>query len=83
MYDKWMAEILLDNILLVMQDQKFGKDLSAHIVGGTKKLERLIEEGKITAEKPCNAQNGKWYCNASEVLRHCRCMQKKSKKNKR
>lgn len=80
MYDERMAEILLDNILIVMQGQKFGKDMSAYIVGGKKKLERLIAEGKITAEKTCNSQNGKWYCNASEVLRHCRCMKKESKR---
>lgn len=27
-------EILLENILLFMEDQKFGKELSARIVGG-------------------------------------------------
>lgn len=50
----------------------FGKNVSAIIVGGKVKLERLVGEGKIRAEKPANAQNGKWYCNASDVLRHAK-----------
>lgn len=50
----------------------FGKSVSAIIVGGRTKLERLVGEGKIRAEKPANAQNGKWYCNASDVLRHAK-----------
>lgn len=48
------------------------KSVSATIVGGRTKLERLVGEGKIRAEKPTNAQNGKWYCNASDVLRHAK-----------
>lgn len=50
----------------------FSKSVSATIVGGRTKLEKLIGEGKIRAEKPANAQNGKWYCNASDVLRHAK-----------
>lgn len=70
------AEIALENILLVMDTMTFGKDVAAMIVGGQKKLERLISDGKIAADKPCNKQNGKWYCNAADVLRHCRNMRK-------
>lgn len=67
-------KILLTNILAVMQGETFCKDLSAKIVGGTTKLERLIAEGKIEATKPSNSQNGKWFCNAAQVLAHCRNM---------
>jgi hypothetical protein len=36
-------------------------------------LLRLIEEGKIRAEKTNGqAQNGKWFCNAGDVLRYAR-----------
>lgn len=71
-------EILLENILAVMSNEYFCKDLSAKIVGSTKKLERLIAEGKIEAKKPTNSQNGKWFCNASQVLRNCRNMRSKN-----
>lgn len=69
-------EILLENILLFMEDQKFGKELSARIVGGEKKLENLIAAGKIDADKRNGSANGKWFCNAAQVLRHCRNMRK-------
>lgn len=69
-------EILLENILAVMANEYFGKKLSAKIVGGEKKLEDLIAAGKIEAHKPNNVQNGKWFCNAAQVLQHCRNMRK-------
>ena len=70
-------EILLENILAVMSDEYFSKDLSAKIVGGVAKLENLIAAGKIEASKPNNVQNGKWFCNAAQVLQHCRNMRSK------
>ena len=66
-----MAAILLENILLAMEDECFSKDLSAKIVGGEGKLNKLIESGSIRFEKPTNKQNGKWFCKASDVLKHC------------
>lgn len=69
-------EILLENILAVMANEYFSKDLSAKIVGGVKKLENLIAAGKIEAHKPNNVQNGKWFCNAAQVLQHCQNMRK-------
>ena len=68
------SEILLENILIVMNGETFSKDLSAKIVGGSKKLENLIAAGKIESSKPTKAQNGKWFCNAAQVLQHCRNM---------
>lgn len=70
-------EFLLENILAIMSDEYFSKDLSAKIVGGVKKLEDLIAAGAIEAHKPNNVQNGKWFCNAAQVLRHCRNMRGK------
>ncbi len=69
--------IQLENIFAVMATESFGKDLSAKIVGGVKKLEDLIASGAIEAHKPNNVQNGKWFCNAAQVLRHCRNMRRK------
>ncbi len=70
--------IQLENIYMVMSGETFCKDTSAKIVGGTKKLEALIAKGAISAEKRVNSQNAKWYCNAADVLRHCRNMRGKS-----
>ena len=46
----------------------FGKNMASKIVGGRTRLERLVAEGKIRAEKKNNAQNGKWMCNAGDVV---------------
>ena len=70
------AEVQLENIFMVMERFNFSKDISASIVGGPKKLEALIAAGKIEAYKSSNSQNGKWKCNAAQVLRHCRKMRK-------
>jgi hypothetical protein len=65
------AQARLDTILRLMNDKTFGLRYSEKIVGGRARLERLIVEGKIRAEKGnTSAQNGKWLCNASDVLRH-------------
>ena len=67
------AEARLQVILRLMNDKTFGLRYSEKIVGGRARLERLIVEGKIRAEKgTINAQNGKWLCNASEVLRYAK-----------
>ena len=78
-----MAEILLDNILRLFSTETFGKDKSAYYVGGEKKLMNLIEAGKIESDKPVNAQNGKWHCNAAQVLLHCRCAKKVKRKKRK
>lgn len=64
------AERLL-NIMRVMNGLTFGLRFSEKIVGGRARLERLIIEGKIRADKGNRtAQNGKWLCNASDVLKY-------------
>ena len=61
------------NIMRVMNDKTFGFRYSEKIVGGRARLERLITAGLVRAEKGNrNAQNGKWLCNASDVLRYAR-----------
>lgn len=73
-----------DDILIIMNNKAFGQRLAANIVGGRGRLFRLISEGKIRANKPTNKQNGKWFCNASDVLRYAqltyRNLRKKTKK---
>lgn len=60
----------LSAIYAATQNLTFSKNMSAKIVGGRYKLEKLVGERKIRAEKPADSQNGKWLCNASDVLRY-------------
>ena len=63
-----------DTIMRVMNGMTFGLRYSEGIVGGRGRLMRLIEQGHIRAEKGNGqAQNGKWQCNASDVLRYAKC----------
>ena len=65
--------VKLDVIYRVMNSETFGLKKASRIVGGQSRLLRLIEEGKIRAEKVnSRAQNGKWQCNAGDVLRYAR-----------
>ena len=60
-----------ETIMRVMNGMTFGLRYSERIVGGRGRLLRLIEQGHIRADKGnCEAQNGKWQCNASDVLRY-------------
>lgn len=59
-----------DVLKIVLNDKTFGQRESATIVGGRGRLFRLVGEGKIRAEKkPADKQNGRWYCNAYDVLK--------------
>jgi len=61
-----------ENILkIVLNNKTFGQREAAEIVGGRGRLFRLVSSGRIRAEKkPANRQNGRWYCNAFDVIRH-------------
>lgn len=63
---------ILSAIYRAMNGKVFGYRTAASIVGGRARLDQLIIEGKIRAEKPTAAQNGKWRCNAADVLRNTR-----------
>ena len=63
----------LETIYRVMNRETFGLRTSERIVGGRARLLRLIPEGRVRAEKTNgSAQNGKWQCNAGDVLRFAR-----------
>lgn len=55
---------------IVQNDKTFGRDQAADIVGGLSRLIDLIGKGLIRAEKRTNKQNGKWFCNAYDVIKH-------------
>ena len=42
------------------------------LVGGEKKLERLLVEGKVGCTGKGKGQSGKWRFDLSQVLQHCR-----------
>ncbi|UWI07313.1 MAG: hypothetical protein [Bacteriophage sp.] len=63
--------MLNENVLkIVLNNKTFGRDEAADIVGGLSNLKKLIEKGKIRAEKRTQKQNGKWFCNAYDVLKY-------------
>lgn len=55
---------------IVLNDKTFGRDTAADIVGGLSRLRDLVGKGLIRAEKLTNKQNGKWFCNAYDVIKH-------------
>lgn len=58
----------LDVIYRTMAKEFFGIRKAAKMVGGRMRLEQLIIEGRVRADKPTAAQNGKWQINAADVL---------------
>ena len=86
-YNNQKPDILIDgtpdmrlaNILAIMDRETFGQRKAASMVG----LLKLIEEGKIRSDKPTNKQNGKWYCNAADVLKYAIIKYRKSPKKKK
>lgn len=73
MINPLMDSVKLEVIYRIMNAEVFGLKKASRIVGGKTRLLRLIEDGKIRAEKVnAQAQNGKWMCNAGDVLRYAR-----------
>ncbi|MCE5175847.1 MAG: hypothetical protein ABFC90_07390 [Bacteroidales bacterium] len=68
-YDEVMAE-RLEAIYSATRRLTFSKNTAMEIVGGKSRLMKLVGANKIHAEKPTDAQNGRWHCNASDVLRY-------------
>lgn len=56
---------------IVLNDKTFGQREAADIVGGRDRLDQLVGSGIIRVEKkPANRQNGRWYCNAYDVVKN-------------
>lgn len=56
---------------IVLNNKTFGQREAADIVGGRGRLFRLVGSGVIRAEKkPADRQNGRWYCNAYDVIKN-------------
>lgn len=59
-------QVALDAAKYIM----FSKSIAQAFVGGRSRLERLVAEKKIRAEKTTDKQNGRWECNADDVLKY-------------
>lgn len=72
--DAYAVRVRLETIYLVLGKQQitFSKTVSAKIVGGKYRLIKLILRGEIRMTKPSATQNGRWQCNAADVLRHAK-----------
>ena len=58
-------------LMLNRHNVVFSKTTAAKLVGGRGKLGKLIERGLVRVEKKASGkQNGKWYCNGGDVIRH-------------
>lgn len=68
------AQYRLDLIKMAFEKHQitFSKAVAAKIVGGEYRLEKLIRNGEIRADKPTAKQNGKWFCNGADVINNVR-----------
>lgn len=55
---------------IVLNDKSFSKDESISIVGGLRRFTELCAKGRIRYSKASSAQNGRWKCNAFDVLKN-------------
>lgn len=55
---------------IVLNGHTFGQREAASIVGGRSRLNALICNGSIRAQKRNQKQNGKWHCDAYDVLQN-------------
>lgn len=60
-----------DVLKIALNNITFSQREAEKIVGSRGRLFDLVGKGVIRAEKiPPNRQNGRWYCNAYDVLKH-------------
>lgn len=60
-----------DVLKIVLNDKTFSQREAEDIVGSRSRLFDLVGKGAIRAEKKdVNRQNGRWYCNAYDVIKH-------------
>lgn len=55
---------------IVLNDKSFSKDESISIVGGQRRFLELCAQGKIRYNKRSSSQNGRWKCNAYDVIKN-------------
>lgn len=55
-------------ILVQVRDMTFSWKTAQKIVGGKKRLEKLMAEERVRYDKPFGAPNTKWLFNASDIF---------------
>ena len=68
-----METILFDRyqtVLRAAQYMTLSKNQAQILVGGQRRLERLVSTGMIRARKTTDKQNGRWECNGADVVRY-------------
>ena len=63
-----------NSILSRMEGRFFSWAMAKRIVGGEKRLVRLMDEEKVHGFKPAGAPNSQWQINAVEVLANVKPM---------
>lgn len=48
----------------------FSWTMAERLVGGEKRLKRLMQEGKVQYDKPFGAPNTRWMFNAEDIVRN-------------
>lgn len=67
-----IMEVDSEILKIVLNDKTFSRNESASIVGGLSRLYDLVGKGLIRAEKKSKRQNGRWACNAWDVVKYAR-----------
>lgn len=59
-----------ESIIKRTEDMTFSWAVAVKLVGGKKRLERLMLEEKVRYDKPFGAVNTRWKFSASDILRN-------------
>ena len=55
---------------IVLNNKTLSKDEAVSIVGGLRRFTELCAQGRIRYTKKSSAQNGRWRCNAYDVIKN-------------
>lgn len=58
------------SILIQVDGMTFSWKIAEHLVGGKKRLQRLMDERKVRFDKSLASANSKWQFNATDIIRN-------------
>lgn len=64
------CEIRFRSLLIRLQGLVISRTVAVKIVGGEKRLDKLISQGKLNVKKNAGASNTMWRFDAAEVARY-------------
>lgn len=62
-------EVRFQSLLRRMENKTISRNQAIVIVGGEKRLDRLMQEGTIRSNKPAGSSNRQWRINAADCYR--------------